>query len=133
MNSKRYNIQIRSHTSLWKYKCTKMEKERLETLLIDYIDGKLNDAEQQAIEQKLVSDADAFKMYEQLKEVINAIQASAKIEPSSRLKRGFEQMLREEELELGKNKGRVVLFQPSFYGIAATIAFFGSPSNFLFI
>jgi len=101
-----------------------MEKEKLETLLIDYIDGKLNDAERQEVEKQLVNDKEAFKMYEQLKEVIHAIQASSKMEPSIRLKRGFEQMLREEEIESNRNKGKVVLFQPSVYRIAATIAFF---------
>jgi hypothetical protein len=69
----------------------------------------------------LVADAEAFKTYEQLKEVIHAMQASARMEPTSRLKRGFEQMLREEEIQL--RKGRVVFFQPSFYRIAAAIAF----------
>ena len=98
-----------------------MEKEKLETLLIDYIDGKLTDAERHDVEQQLVKDQAAFKMYEQLKEVIHAMQASAKIEPSLRLKRSFDQMLREEEIQL--KKGRVVFFQPSFYRIAATIAF----------
>jgi anti-sigma factor RsiW len=101
-----------------------MEKEKLETLLIDYIDGKLNDKERQDVEQQLVNDTEAFRMYEQLKEVIHAMQASSKIEPSIRLKRGFEQMLREEEIESNRNKGKVVLFQPSIYRIAATIAFF---------
>jgi anti-sigma factor RsiW len=98
-----------------------MEKEKLETLLIDYIDGKLNDTERYDVEQLLVADAEAFKTYEQLKEVIHAMQASARMEPTSRLKRGFEQMLREEEIQL--RKGRVVFFQPSFYRIAAAIAF----------
>jgi hypothetical protein len=98
-----------------------MEKEKLETLLIDYIDGKLNEAGRHDVEQHLVRDAEAFKMYEQLKEVIHAMQASAKIEPSLRLKRGFEQMLREEEAQL--RKGKVVFFQPSFYRVAAAIAF----------
>ncbi|HEX6893232.1 MAG TPA: HEAT repeat domain-containing protein [Chryseolinea sp.] len=98
-----------------------MEKEKLETLLIDYIDGKLNDTERYEVEQLLVANTEAFKTYEQLKEVIHAMQASARMEPTSRLKRGFEQMLREEEIQL--RKGRVVFFQPSFYRIAAAVAF----------
>lgn len=98
-----------------------MEKEKLETLLIDYIDGKLNDAERHDVEQMLVADAEAFRTYEQLKEVIQAMQASAKMEPTTRLKRGFEQMIREEEIQL--KKGKVVMFQPSFFRIAAAIAF----------
>ncbi|HMG89334.1 MAG TPA: HEAT repeat domain-containing protein [Chryseolinea sp.] len=98
-----------------------MEKEKLETLLIDYIDGKLNNTERHDVEQLLVADTEAFKTYEQLKVVIHAMQASAKMEPTARLKRGFEQMLLEEEIAL--KKGRVVLFQPSFYRVAAAIAF----------
>jgi len=98
-----------------------MEKEKLETLLIDYIDGKLNDAERYDVEQLLVANQDAFKTYEQLKEVIQAMQASAKMEPTPRLKRGFEQMLREEEI--GLKKGRVVFFQPSLFRVAAAVAF----------
>jgi anti-sigma factor RsiW len=98
-----------------------MEKEKLETLLIDYIDGKLNDTERYDVEQLLVANPDAFKTYEQLKEVIHAMQASTKIEPTTRLKRGFEQMLREEEIQL--KKGRVVFFQPSLFRVAAAVAF----------
>lgn len=98
-----------------------MEKEKLETLLIDYIDGKLNDTERHDVEQLLVANPDAFKTYEQLKEVIHAMQASAKMEPTTRLKRSFEQMLREEEI--GLKKGRVVFFQPSVFRVAAAIAF----------
>ena len=98
-----------------------MEKEKLETLLIDYIDGKLNDTERYDVEQLLIANPDAFKTYEQLKEVIHAMQASAKMEPTPRLKRGFEQMLREEEI--GLKKGRVVFFQPSLFRVAAAIAF----------
>jgi hypothetical protein len=49
------------------------------------------------------------------------MQASTKIEPTTRLKRGFEQMLREEEIQL--KKGRVVFFQPSLFRVAAAVAF----------
>ena len=100
---------------------TEMEKEKLETLLIDYIDGKLNDTERYDVERLLVANPDAFKTYEQLKEVIHAMQASSKMEPTTRLKRGFEQMLREEEIQL--KKGRVVFFQPSLFRVAAAVAF----------
>ena len=98
-----------------------MEKEKLETLLIDYIDGKLNDTERYDVEQLLIANPDAFKTYEQLKEVIHAMQASAKMEPTPRLKRGFEQMLLEEKIQL--KKGRVVFFQPSMFRVAAAVAF----------
>jgi anti-sigma factor RsiW len=98
-----------------------MEKEKLETLLIDYIDGKLTEAERHDVEQKLMTNADTFKLYEQLKEVIHVMHASARIEPSSKLRRGFDQMLQEEESQL--KKGKVVFFQPSLYRVAAAIVF----------
>jgi len=98
-----------------------MEKEKLETLLIDYIDGKLTEGERHDVEEQLRTNAETFQMYEQLKEVILAMQASAKMEPSLRLRRGFEQMLREEQLQTAK--GKVVFFRPSFYRIASAIAF----------
>ena len=108
-----------------------MEKEKLETLLIDYIDGKLTEGERHDVEQQLRTNAETFQMYEQLKEVILAIQASAKMEPSLRLRRGFEQMLREEEAQLPK--GKVVFFQPSFYRVAAAIAFFVLAGSVVFL
>lgn len=98
-----------------------MEKEKLETLIIDYIDGKLNDAERHDVEQQLVKDEEAFKMYEQLKEVIQVMQKSAKMEPSLSLKGRFEEMLRQEQQQT--TKGKVVFFQPSFYRVAAAVAF----------
>jgi len=108
-----------------------MEKEKLETLLIDYIDGKLTEGERHDVEEQLRTNAETFQMYEQLKEVILAMQASAKMEPSLRLKRGFEQMLREEEAQLPK--GKVVFFKPSFYRVAAAIAFIVLAGSVVFL
>jgi hypothetical protein len=98
-----------------------MEKEKLETLLIDYIDGRLTEGERREIEQQLKINLETFQMYEQLKEVIHAMQESSKIEPSLRLRRGFEHMLREEESQF--KRGKVVFFRPSFYRVAAAIVF----------
>jgi len=99
-----------------------MEKEKLETLLIDYIDGRLTEGERRDVEQQLKADEETFQMYEQLKEVIHAMQKSAKIEPSMKLRRGFEQMLLHEE-ESQLKRGKVLFFQPAFYRVAAAIAF----------
>jgi hypothetical protein len=98
-----------------------MEKEKLETLLIDYIDGRLTEGERRDVEQQLKANAETFQMYEQLKEVIQAMQKSVKIEPSMKLRSRFEQMLHEEESQL--KRGKVVFFQPAFYRVAAAIAF----------
>ena len=48
-----------------------MDNEKLEIQLIDYIDGKLTEAERKQVEQELVRNESAFKLYEQLKEVIH--------------------------------------------------------------
>src|SRR6478735_11986474 len=95
-----------------------MEKEQLESLLIDYIDGKLNEADRKKAEQELVNNPEAYTLYEQLKEVIGAIDRSASLEPSRSLKTNFDQLL---ELEIGNSK--TIFFQPSVYRIAAAIAF----------
>ena len=97
-----------------------MEKEKLETLLIDYIDGKLTEAERHEVDQELIANEEAYKMYEQLKAVIHVMQTSARIEPSPKLKQGFEQLLRE-EMKATK-KDNVVFFQPAFYRVAAAVA-----------
>ena len=70
-----------------------MDNEKLEMLLIDYIDGKLTECERQQVEQELVRNENAFKLYEQLKEVIHAIDKSKKLEPSHDLKKQFDEFL----------------------------------------
>ena len=42
---------------------TGMDNEKLEMLLIDYIDGKLTEAERQQVEQELVRSENAFRLY----------------------------------------------------------------------
>ncbi len=98
-----------------------METEKLETLLIDYIDGKLPEAEKKVVEEQLLKDASAYRLYEQLKEIMQAMHTSPRIEPSQDLRKGFDLLL-EAEIQNTK-KGKVVLFQPAFYRVAAAIAF----------
>jgi hypothetical protein len=97
-----------------------MEKERLESLIIDYIDNKLNSVDRQHIEQELVSNPEAFRLYEELKEVIHVMERAARLEPSSKLKSSFDDMLRNEVVASRQTK--TIFFQPSFYRAAAAIA-----------
>jgi anti-sigma factor RsiW len=102
-----------------------MEKEKLENLLIDYIDGKLSEEEHRKVDQELMRDEKAYKLYEQLKEVMSAMEGSARIEPPAKLRMGFDQLL-QGEIELArKAKGnpKIILFQPAFYRVAAALAF----------
>ncbi len=97
-----------------------MEKEKIEDLLIDYIDGKLSEADRLLVEKELVQNEETYKLYDQLKEVIQLMDKSAKLEPSSKLKAGFDSVLKS---ELNAAKGtKTIFFQPSFYRVAAAVA-----------
>lgn len=98
-----------------------MDNEKLEMQLIDYIDGKLTEAERHEVEQELMHNEKAYKLYEQLKEIMHAMDRAKKLEPSPELKAKFDTFLHE-EIESSKKSGHVVLFQPVFYRVAAAIA-----------
>jgi hypothetical protein len=97
-----------------------MEKEKLESLLIDYVDNRLNTVDRQAVEQELVRNPEAYKLYEELKEVMHVMDRSARIEPSLKLKTNFEELLRSEMA--AAKKTRIISFQPTFYRAAAAVA-----------
>lgn len=97
-----------------------MEKEKLESLIIDYIDGKLNSVDKERIEQELMRNAQAYKLYEELKEVMHVMDRAARLDPSDKLKTGFHAMLAEEALTVKKSK--TVFFSPAVYRVAATVA-----------
>src|SRR5688572_28535218 len=97
-----------------------MNIEKLEELLIDYIDGKLTGDEKQQVEQMLTQNEEAFKLYEQLTEVIRVINQSAPLMPSSKLKMEFDQLI-QSEIASAKNT-KTIFFQPAFYRVAAAVA-----------
>jgi hypothetical protein len=96
-----------------------MEREKIQSMLIDFIDGKLNETEMHQVEQELIKDADLYREYEQLKEVLHTMDHSQKLEPGSELKLSFEKFL-QEEIKQSK-KTRIVFFQPAFYRVAAAV------------
>ena len=98
-----------------------MDKEKLETLLIDYIDGKLSPEERRMVEQEhLQRNEETYKLYEQLKEVMQAMNRSAQLEPSARLRTSFDKVLQTEMA--GSKQGKTVWFTPTFYRAAAAVA-----------
>jgi anti-sigma factor RsiW len=99
-----------------------MEKEKMESLIIDYIDGKLSETDKLLVEKELVQNPESFKLYNELKEVIGAMDTSAKIEPSSSLSIAFNALLKEEVRAAKETK--TVFFQPSFFRVAAAVALF---------
>jgi hypothetical protein len=97
-----------------------MEQQKLESLLIDYIDGKLNSVEKHYVEQELLKNPKSFKLYEELKEVIQLMNRKNAIEPSENLKQSFAELL-EEEIKAAK-KGKVIQLNPWWYRAAAAVA-----------
>lgn len=97
-----------------------MEKDKLEALLIDYIDGKLNTDERIVVEDQLTHNPEAATLYVQLKEVIEAMRVSASLEPSATMQKNFNAMLESEMRQSGK--GKTVFFSPVFYRVAAAFA-----------
>lgn len=96
-----------------------MEREKLESLIIDYIDGKLNERERASLEQQLARDTEAFALYEQFRKVMKAMDESRMLEPRARMKASFERMLAEEVHH--RPAGRQVFFTPALYRAAAAV------------
>ncbi len=96
-----------------------MEKEKLESMFIDYIDGRLSEADRHSVEEELMRNEDARKLYEELKEVISAMEESASIDPSPRLRKNFEAYLKQ---ELTSTDGKTRFLNPTLYKVAAAIA-----------
>lgn len=97
-----------------------MEREQLESQIIDYIDGKLGETDRAALEHRLASDKEAYTLYEQFRELLGVISKSSQYEPSSRLRMSFEAALAEEVRK--QPAGRQISFTPVFYRAAAAIA-----------
>src|SRR6187551_79808 len=96
-----------------------MEKKKIEGLLIDYIDGKLSEADRHLVEKELTQNEESYKLYEQLKEVMQLMDKSAKLEPSVKLKAGFDSILKSESSATKETKS--IFFQPVFYRVAAAV------------
>lgn len=89
-------------------------------MLIDFIDNKLNSVDRHHIEQELVRNPEAYKLYEELKEVMHLMDRSARLEPTQKLKNNFEVLI-QEELKAEK-KTKTIFFQPTFFKVAAAVA-----------
>lgn len=95
-----------------------MEREQMESLIIDYIDGKLPESERASLERLLAQDPEAYRLYEQFREVMTVMDKASVLEPSGKLKIRFEQALSEETRQTG---GRQVFLGPMFYRAAAAV------------
>src|SRR5262245_21030429 len=96
-----------------------MNQEELENRIIDYIDGKLSEEEKAMLEKELASNPASFRLYEQFREVMQAIDSSEKLDPRASLRLNFEKMLHEEMRQ--EKTGRTVSLWPTIYRAAAAI------------
>lgn len=97
-----------------------MDKEKLESLLIDFIDGKLGDSERQAVAQLLAEDETAYALYQQLKEVMQVMDNAPVLEPAVGGQMQFEAMLHKEQR--ATRKRTIALPSPVWYRVAAAVA-----------
>ncbi len=98
-----------------------MDKEKLESLLIDFIDGKLNDSDRQTVARLLAEDETVYELYRQLKEVIQVMDQAAAIEPPVTAQATFQAMLREEQ-QVSQKKRVVTMSSGVWYRVAAAVA-----------
>jgi len=96
-----------------------MDNEKIESMLIDYIDGVLSEDEQQQIIQMLSTREEVHRQYLQLKQVMDAMNNAAPISPSADLQANFNRAL---QREIGQTKPVVTLQRSTFYRIAASVA-----------
>jgi HEAT repeats len=97
-----------------------MEREKLESMLIDYIDGNLGEAEVKLIEAELAQNEEARKLQGELTEVMEKMNNASQLIPGGALKNSFEQFLEREIAK--KTEAKTVVMFPMFYRVAASIA-----------
>ncbi len=98
-----------------------MEKEKLEGLLIDYIDGKLSADEKLLVEAELQK-PEVQVLLAQLQQVLKAMDESEELQPKSRMKQRFAVMLKEEmQAQTKSTGGRQVFFNPVLFRAAAGV------------
>jgi anti-sigma factor RsiW len=95
-----------------------MDMEMWESRIIDYLDGKGSTEERTKLEQELSQDAEANKLFEQLQEVMLAMDKVSVLEPSSQLKMEFDKAL-QQEIAAQKKTTKTVFFSPIVYRVAA--------------
>jgi len=95
-----------------------MNKEMWESRFIDYIDGKGSEVDRAEVERELAQSEEAYKLYEQLREVIQAIDKASVLEPSDKIKTEFEEALAK-EIAAQSKPTKTIFFSPVVYRIAA--------------
>lgn len=96
-----------------------MEKEKLESLLIEYIDGALSSEASAEVEKLLAENKDAMLLHKELKEVMDAMDEAELLNINPGHKKMFERNLKK-EIEVQHSK--TIFFRPVIYRAAAAVA-----------
>lgn len=96
-----------------------MEEDKLESMLIEYIEGSISESERAIVEHELQNNPEAQKLHAQLAEVIHASSQATELIPSDALKNSFDQLLAR---EIGlKPVGKSIAFSVVVFRAAAAI------------
>jgi hypothetical protein len=99
-----------------------MEKEKLESLLIEFIDGTINEPDRKLLEKELKENPEAALLHEQTKKIIQAIDRADHLEVPSSLKTNFEKELQLAIDQQQKEPKVIALRSPYFLRMAASLA-----------
>lgn len=97
-----------------------METNEWDSLLIDYIDQNLSAPDRAKVEQALRNDDAVRVQYEQLREVLQAMEQAGEKEPPARMTTSFNARL-QEEIRATKQP-RTISLTPALYRVAAAVA-----------
>ncbi|MEQ8364583.1 MAG: HEAT repeat domain-containing protein [Cyclobacteriaceae bacterium] len=96
-----------------------MEKEKLESLLIEYIDGALSSTESAEVEKLLLEDNGAKQLHDELKQVMSIMDEAESLDLTPGHERMFEGNLKK---EIASQQSKTIFFRPVIYRAAAGIA-----------
>ena len=97
-----------------------MDREKLESMVIEYVDGTLDASEREKFEFLLGTNMETSHLFHQTKMILEAMERSSQLEPSGELKSKFESELQK---MLRKKQARIIsISQKMVYRIAAGIA-----------
>lgn len=96
-----------------------MEKEKLESLLIDYLDNILSKEAKEKVDGMLAENEEARKLLQELKVITGALDNSQPLQPSASMHRRFEESLANEVVL--ESKSKQIFMIPTMYRVAATV------------
>ena len=73
------------------------EEEKIEGLIIDYIDGKLNASDREAVKRQIEKDERYSRLEQEYRLLLGVMDEAEVAQPSPQLKEDFEAMLLREE------------------------------------